>query len=100
MSPKATSSKSHKAMADSEWMSPLRKFPSTGVWPTGEGNRQSSQEKEVVCPLSDGVSVFNIFTVYSILYTALDRSAILTASVQELTSNEPSQYCLSYEHPQ
>ncbi|XP_036943223.1 uncharacterized protein LOC119013024 isoform X5 [Acanthopagrus latus] len=42
----ATSSKSHKAMADSEWMSRLRKFASSGVWPAGEGNRPAPRQKK------------------------------------------------------
>lgn len=48
VSPKATSSKSksHKAMADSKWMSPLRKFASTESWPAGEGNRPAPRQKK------------------------------------------------------
>ena len=42
----ATSSKSFKAMVDSEWMSHLRKFASTGVWPAGEGNRPAPRQKK------------------------------------------------------
>lgn len=48
MPSKAMSSKSkpHKAMADSEWMSRLRKFASTGAWPAGEGNRPAPRQKK------------------------------------------------------
>ncbi|XP_030266267.1 uncharacterized protein LOC115577368 [Sparus aurata] len=33
-------------MADSEWMSRLRKFASSGVWPAGEGNRPAPRQKK------------------------------------------------------
>ncbi len=35
----SSKSKSHKAMPDTEWMSRLRKFASTGAWPADAGNR-------------------------------------------------------------
>ncbi|KAK1889705.1 Titin like [Dissostichus eleginoides] len=38
--------KAHKAMSDSEWMSRLRKFASTGAWPAGEGNRPAPRQKK------------------------------------------------------
>ncbi|XP_056224227.1 uncharacterized protein LOC130163830 [Seriola aureovittata] len=43
MSPKA---KSHKVMTDSEWMSRLRKFASTGAWPASQGNRPAPRQKK------------------------------------------------------
>ncbi|KAI9522256.1 hypothetical protein NQZ68_038131 [Dissostichus eleginoides] len=33
-------------MSDSEWMSRLRKFASTGAWPAGEGNRPAPRQKK------------------------------------------------------
>ncbi|KAI9525156.1 hypothetical protein NQZ68_009354 [Dissostichus eleginoides] len=33
-------------MSDSEWVSRLRKFASTGVWPAGEGNRPAPRQKK------------------------------------------------------
>ncbi|XP_053091155.1 uncharacterized protein LOC113534513 isoform X1 [Pangasianodon hypophthalmus] len=38
--------KSHKAMGDQEWMSRLRQFASTGVWPSEAGNRPAPRQKK------------------------------------------------------
>ncbi|MCI4379004.1 hypothetical protein PGIGA_G00222790 [Pangasianodon gigas] len=38
--------KSHKAMGDQEWMSRLRRFASTGVWPSEAGNRPAPRQKK------------------------------------------------------
>ncbi|KAB5574970.1 hypothetical protein PHYPO_G00215240 [Pangasianodon hypophthalmus] len=38
--------KSHKAMGDQEWMSRLRQFASTGVWPSEAGNRPAPHQKK------------------------------------------------------
>ncbi|XP_057184794.1 uncharacterized protein LOC130551257 [Triplophysa rosa] len=37
--------RSHKAMSDAEWVSRLRKFASTGVWPS-DGNRPAPRQKK------------------------------------------------------
>lgn len=37
--------KSHKAMSDGEWLARLQKFASSGVWPSGEGNRPAPRQK-------------------------------------------------------
>ncbi|KAJ8335566.1 hypothetical protein SKAU_G00389080 [Synaphobranchus kaupii] len=42
----STKPKTHKAMSDSKWMSRLRKFASTGVWPASEGNRPAPRQKK------------------------------------------------------
>ncbi|KAK7907602.1 hypothetical protein WMY93_016214 [Mugilogobius chulae] len=42
----ASKPKSHKAMDDGEWMSRLRSFATTGVWPAGEGNRPAPRQKK------------------------------------------------------
>ncbi|CAM4568947.1 unnamed protein product [Leuciscus chuanchicus] len=39
-------SKSHKAMDDTEWVSRLRSFASTGVWPSDAGNRPAPRQKK------------------------------------------------------
>ncbi|XP_041846871.1 uncharacterized protein LOC121643491 [Melanotaenia boesemani] len=41
-----TKTKSHKAMGDEEWMSRLRAFASTGVWPRGAGNRPAPRQQK------------------------------------------------------
>ncbi|XP_041830746.1 uncharacterized protein LOC121643496 [Melanotaenia boesemani] len=41
-----TKTKSHKAMGDGEWMSRLRAFASTGVWPPGAGNRPAPRQRK------------------------------------------------------
>lgn len=41
-----SSTKSHKAMGDTEWMSRLRKFAATGTWPSNEGNRPAPKQKK------------------------------------------------------
>ncbi|XP_061077259.1 uncharacterized protein LOC133111127 [Conger conger] len=38
-------SKSHKAMGDGEWLARLQRFASSGVWPSGEGNRPAPRQK-------------------------------------------------------
>lgn len=38
--------KSHKAMSDAEWISRLKKFASTGIWPSNEGNRPAPRQKK------------------------------------------------------
>ncbi|XP_073804837.1 uncharacterized protein isoform X3 [Danio rerio] len=40
------SGKSHKAMSDADWISRLKKFASTGVWPSNEGNRPAPRQKK------------------------------------------------------
>ena len=40
-----SSSKSHKGMGDGEWMSRLRRFASSGVWPADAGNRPAPRQK-------------------------------------------------------
>lgn len=40
------SKKSHKALEDDEWMSRLRWFASTGVWPSEAGNRPAPRQKK------------------------------------------------------
>ncbi|XP_067281054.1 uncharacterized protein [Pseudorasbora parva] len=40
------SKKSHKAMGDEEWMSRLRRFANTGVWPSEAGNRPAPRQKK------------------------------------------------------
>lgn len=40
------SKKSHKALGDDEWMSRLRRFASTGVWPSEAGNRPAPRQKK------------------------------------------------------
>ncbi|XP_057184274.1 ras-associated and pleckstrin homology domains-containing protein 1-like [Triplophysa rosa] len=40
------SKKSHKAFGDDEWMSRLRRFASTGVWPSEAGNRPAPRQKK------------------------------------------------------
>ncbi|RVE72561.1 hypothetical protein OJAV_G00039730 [Oryzias javanicus] len=40
------SKKTHKAMSDSEWMSRLRTFASTGSWPSSAGNRPAPRQKK------------------------------------------------------
>ncbi|XP_028311916.1 uncharacterized protein LOC114468934 [Gouania willdenowi] len=42
----ATKAKSHKAMGDGEWMSRLKSFARTGVWPLGGGNRPAPRQKK------------------------------------------------------
>lgn len=42
----SSNTKSHKPMTDSEWMSRLRKFACTGVWPANEGNKPSTRQKK------------------------------------------------------
>lgn len=43
---KMSGKKSHKAMSDAEWISRLKKFASTGVWPSNEGNRPAPRQKK------------------------------------------------------
>lgn len=38
--------KSHKAMSDAEWILRLKKFASTGIWPSNEGNRPAPRQKK------------------------------------------------------
>ncbi|CAL8240335.1 unnamed protein product [Merluccius merluccius] len=38
-------SKKHRAIGDDEWMSRLRKFAASGVWPSEAGNRPASHQK-------------------------------------------------------
>ncbi|KAI7789647.1 hypothetical protein IRJ41_006644, partial [Triplophysa rosa] len=40
------SKKSHKAFGDDEWMFSLRRFASTGVWPSEAGNRPAPRQKK------------------------------------------------------
>ncbi|XP_059211301.1 uncharacterized protein LOC131989935 isoform X2 [Centropristis striata] len=40
------STKSHKAIGDGEWMSRLRAFASSGVWPSGAGNRPAPRQRK------------------------------------------------------
>ncbi|KAJ8290439.1 hypothetical protein GJAV_G00012900 [Gymnothorax javanicus] len=42
----STKPKSHKAMGEGEWMTRLRAFASTGVWPSGAGNRPAPQQRK------------------------------------------------------
>ncbi|KAJ8349270.1 hypothetical protein SKAU_G00244000 [Synaphobranchus kaupii] len=39
------STKKHKAMRDGEWMARLKKFATTGVWPSEAGNRPAPRQK-------------------------------------------------------
>ena len=39
-------SKSHKAMGDDEWMSRLKMFAASGVWPADAGNRPAPRQKK------------------------------------------------------
>ena len=41
-----SSTKSHKAMGDKEWMGRLRSFASSGVWPSGGGNRPAPRQRK------------------------------------------------------
>lgn len=67
--PEATSlkSKSHKVMADSEWMSCLRKFASSGAWPAGEGNRPAPRQKEWY----ELYQRVRVYTLHRIMYLQL-----------------------------
>ncbi len=38
--------KSHKAMSDVEWDLRLKKFASTGIWPSNYGNRPAPRQKK------------------------------------------------------
>ncbi|CAM4560459.1 unnamed protein product [Leuciscus chuanchicus] len=38
--------KSHKGLGDEEWMSRLRRFANTGVWPSEAGNRPAPRQKK------------------------------------------------------
>ncbi|KAJ8264275.1 hypothetical protein GJAV_G00147270 [Gymnothorax javanicus] len=40
----STKPKSHKAMGEGEWMARLKAFASTGVWPSGAGNRLAPRQ--------------------------------------------------------
>ncbi|XP_036419498.1 uncharacterized protein LOC118803096 [Colossoma macropomum] len=39
-------SKSHKAMGDDEWMSRLKRFAASGIWPSDAGNRPAPRQKK------------------------------------------------------
>ncbi|KAJ8341956.1 hypothetical protein SKAU_G00342470 [Synaphobranchus kaupii] len=40
-----STAKKHKAMGDGEWMARLKKFATTGVWPSEAGNRPAPRQK-------------------------------------------------------
>ncbi|XP_076869509.1 uncharacterized protein LOC143519694 isoform X3 [Brachyhypopomus gauderio] len=42
----SASKKSHKAMADTDWLARLQAFANTGVWPSSEGNRPAPRQKK------------------------------------------------------
>lgn len=42
----ASKQKKHRAMGDEEWMSRLRRFAASGVWPSEAGNRPAPRQKK------------------------------------------------------
>ncbi|MCI4378998.1 hypothetical protein PGIGA_G00222800 [Pangasianodon gigas] len=72
--------KSHKAMGDQEWMSRLRRFASTGVWPSEAGNRPAPRQKKW----------YDLFQRPSSASSPLSESASPSPSASVTASTHPS----------